>query len=186
MSHEHRRGNGRRLRDHAGPRLSDDPPVHRVSGKPRRPAAGGHSPVRGHRACGSSPSRSTTPPSAPSSASCSAIPSRAARSWSGPAWRSIESDLIGVELPEGPKPLLQVCTGLLQAEVNIVQAYPLMIRPHGRPAVALMVDNLEMAHGDAQLQGLYDDHRAGSDAGRRRRLGRASGLTACRRSCRDR
>ncbi len=56
----------------------------------------------------------------------------------------IESDLIGVELPEGPQPLLQVCTALLQAEVNIVQAYPLLMRPHGRPAVALMVDNLEM------------------------------------------
>ena len=57
----------------------------------------------------------------------------------------MESDLIGLELPEGPNPLLEVCTALLQAEVNIVQAYPLMIRPHGRPAVALMVDNLEMA-----------------------------------------
>lgn len=57
----------------------------------------------------------------------------------------IETDLIGVELPEGPQPLLQVCTALLQAEVNIVQAYPLLLRPHGRPAVALMVDNNEMA-----------------------------------------
>ncbi|MBC7851894.1 MAG: acetolactate synthase, partial [Pirellulaceae bacterium] len=37
------------------------------------------------------------------------------------------------------------CTALLQAEVNIVQAIPLIIRPHGNPAVALMVDNLEMA-----------------------------------------
>src|SRR4051794_14258084 len=57
----------------------------------------------------------------------------------------IESDLIGIELPEGPQPLLQVCTALLQAEINIIQAYPLMIRPHGRPAVALMVDNIEQA-----------------------------------------
>ncbi len=56
----------------------------------------------------------------------------------------IESDLIGVELPEGPQPLLQICTALLQAEVNIVQAYPLLVRPRGRPAVALMVDNIEM------------------------------------------
>ncbi len=56
----------------------------------------------------------------------------------------IETDLIGVELPQGPQPLLQVCTALLQAEVNIVQAYPLLMRPHGRPAVALMVDNIEM------------------------------------------
>ncbi|MCA9155655.1 MAG: acetolactate synthase [Pirellulaceae bacterium] len=57
----------------------------------------------------------------------------------------IESDLLGVELPNGTQPLLQVCTALLQAEVNIIQAYPLIVRPHGRPAVALMVDNLEMA-----------------------------------------
>jgi len=57
----------------------------------------------------------------------------------------IETDLIGVELPEATQPLVQVCTALLQAEVNVVQAYPLMVRPHGNPAVALMVDNLEMA-----------------------------------------
>lgn len=56
----------------------------------------------------------------------------------------IESDLIGVELPESSQPLLQICTALLQAEINIVQAYPLIVRPHGRPAVALMVDNIEM------------------------------------------
>src|SRR5687768_7103993 len=57
----------------------------------------------------------------------------------------VESELIGVELPQSSQPLLEVCTALLQAEVNIVQAYPLLIRPHGRPAVALMVDNLDMA-----------------------------------------
>ena len=57
----------------------------------------------------------------------------------------IETDLLGVELPDTQQPLLEVCTALLQAEVNIVQAYPLLSRPHGRPSVALMVDNLEMA-----------------------------------------
>ncbi len=57
----------------------------------------------------------------------------------------IESDLIGVELPEGNQPLLQICTALLQAEINIIQAYPLMIRPHGEPAVAIMVDNTDAA-----------------------------------------
>lgn len=57
----------------------------------------------------------------------------------------IESDLIGVELPETPQPLLSVCTALLQAEINIIQAYPLIIRPHGRPAVAVMVDNQDAA-----------------------------------------
>ena len=56
----------------------------------------------------------------------------------------IESDLIGVELPDGPQPLLKICTALLQAEVNIIQAYPLIVRPHGRAAVALMVDNIDL------------------------------------------
>jgi len=56
----------------------------------------------------------------------------------------IETDLIGVELPDGHQPLLQVCTALLEAEVNIIQAYPLLVRPRGRPAVALMVDNIDI------------------------------------------
>jgi hypothetical protein len=56
----------------------------------------------------------------------------------------IESDLIGVELPSGHQPLLQVCTALLQAEVNIIQAYPLLVRPRDNAAVALMVDNIDM------------------------------------------
>jgi len=57
----------------------------------------------------------------------------------------VESDLIGVELPATPQAMLQVCTALLQVEVNITQVYPLLARPRGRPAVALMVDNIEMA-----------------------------------------
>jgi hypothetical protein len=56
----------------------------------------------------------------------------------------IESDLIGVELPEDTQPLVQICTALLQAEINIIQAYPVLMRPRGRPVVALMVDNTEM------------------------------------------
>jgi hypothetical protein len=57
----------------------------------------------------------------------------------------IESDLIGVELPDGNQPLLQVCSALLQAEINIVQAYPILTREGSKPAVAIMVDNTELA-----------------------------------------
>jgi hypothetical protein len=57
----------------------------------------------------------------------------------------IESDLICVELPDGPQPLLQVCSALLQAEINIVQSYPLIVQPRGNPVMALMVDNPEVA-----------------------------------------
>jgi hypothetical protein len=65
----------------------------------------------------------------------------------------VESDLIGVELPEGHKALLDICTALLQAEVNIVQAYPLLARPRGRAAVALMVDNIEIAQDTLAAKG---------------------------------
>jgi hypothetical protein len=56
----------------------------------------------------------------------------------------VESDLIGLELPATAQPLLEICTALLQAEVNIIQAYPLLVPPRGRAAVAIMVDNIEM------------------------------------------
>lgn len=57
----------------------------------------------------------------------------------------IESDLIGLELPNNSQPLLQVCAALLQAEVNIVQTYPLLTRQGSPPAVAIMVDNTDLA-----------------------------------------
>ncbi|MCA9126475.1 MAG: acetolactate synthase [Planctomycetales bacterium] len=57
----------------------------------------------------------------------------------------IESDLIGIELPENSQPLLQVCSALLQAEVNIVQTYPLLSRKDSGAAVAIMVDNTDLA-----------------------------------------
>jgi hypothetical protein len=54
-----------------------------------------------------------------------------------------ESDLLVVELPEGPKPLLQICKALLSAEVNIHYAYPLLVGPGGRAAVAIRVEDVE-------------------------------------------
>ena len=57
----------------------------------------------------------------------------------------IESDLLGVELPQGSQPLLQICSALLQAEVNIAQAYPILTQTGSAAAVAIMVDNLDVA-----------------------------------------
>jgi hypothetical protein len=67
----------------------------------------------------------------------------------------VESDLIGVELPDSTQPMLQICTALLAAEVNISQIYPLLFRPNGRPAVALMVDNLEIALDTLRAKGFH-------------------------------
>jgi len=56
-----------------------------------------------------------------------------------------ENELLVTDLPAGPSSLVDVCTSLLQAEINIYYAYPLIVHPHGRPAVSLHVDNIEQA-----------------------------------------
>lgn len=56
-----------------------------------------------------------------------------------------ESDIIGVALPIGHQPFVTLFASLLQAEVNIQYTYPLMCRPDGRNAVAISVDDIEMA-----------------------------------------
>lgn len=65
-----------------------------------------------------------------------------------------ESDVIGVELPDGPQPYLRVCTALLQAEVNIHYTYPLLFRRRGRCAIALYVDDIDLGLKILRDQGL--------------------------------
>ncbi|MCS7015044.1 MAG: acetolactate synthase [Gemmatales bacterium] len=64
----------------------------------------------------------------------------------------IESDLLVVQLPPDPHPLVDICKALLQAEINIHYAYPLMLAPE-RPALALHVDNHETAVAILRQQG---------------------------------
>lgn len=56
-----------------------------------------------------------------------------------------ENELLVAELPTGPQSLVELCTALLQAEINIHYAYPLIVHPHGRAAVALHIENTEQA-----------------------------------------
>lgn len=56
-----------------------------------------------------------------------------------------ESDVIGVELPEGDQPFHEICTTLVKAEVNIHHAYPLLYRNRGHGAVAMYVDDVDTA-----------------------------------------
>jgi hypothetical protein len=56
-----------------------------------------------------------------------------------------ESDLLVVRLPENDHPILQICKTLLAAEINIHYAYPLLVGPHGAPALALHVEDHESA-----------------------------------------
>ena len=55
-----------------------------------------------------------------------------------------ESDLLVVELPPGNQPLVQICKALLGAEISINYAYPLMIGPAGKSALALHVEDHDM------------------------------------------
>ncbi len=64
-----------------------------------------------------------------------------------------ENDLMVVELPNGPLSLFELCSGLIQAEINIHYAYPLIVHPHGRPAVALHVDSIEQAGSTLRAKG---------------------------------
>jgi hypothetical protein len=56
-----------------------------------------------------------------------------------------ENEVLVTELPTGPASLVDLCASLLQAEINIHYAYPLIVHPHGRPAIALHIDNMEQA-----------------------------------------
>ncbi len=64
-----------------------------------------------------------------------------------------ESDLLVVTLPDGRQPLLQICKALLAVEISIHYAYPLMVGPAGRAALALHVEDIETAVQHLQQKG---------------------------------
>jgi hypothetical protein len=64
-----------------------------------------------------------------------------------------ESDLLVVELPENPQPLAVICKCLLAAEINIDYAYHLVFGMPIRTALALHVDDHEMAVNTLTQQG---------------------------------
>src|ERR1700730_12126165 len=53
------------------------------------------------------------------------------------------SDILVVEMKEVATDLRRMLQGLLMAEVNIQVCYPILIRPHGRSAMALHLYDLE-------------------------------------------
>jgi hypothetical protein len=65
-----------------------------------------------------------------------------------------ENELLVVELPAGPGSLVDVCTSMLQGEINIFYSYPTIVHPHGRPALVLHVDNNEQASAILRARGL--------------------------------
>jgi hypothetical protein len=55
------------------------------------------------------------------------------------------SDLLVVKLPDAKQPVALICKALLSAEINIHYAYPLLVGPHGSQALALHVEDHELA-----------------------------------------
>jgi len=64
-----------------------------------------------------------------------------------------ENELLAAELASGPQSLVDLCTALLRAEINIHYAYPLIVHPLGRAAIALHIDNAEQASAMLHEQG---------------------------------
>lgn len=56
-----------------------------------------------------------------------------------------EAELIVVRLPHGKRALLHTWAALLTAEINIHYTYPLLVRPGGDAAIAVVCDNMEEA-----------------------------------------
>lgn len=66
-----------------------------------------------------------------------------------------ESDLVGVELPaDDDTPFDTICTALLKAELNIHHASLLRYRREGRSAVAMYVDDVDLAMRSLEDSGL--------------------------------
>lgn len=55
-----------------------------------------------------------------------------------------QTELLVVEVPHGHG-LMSICSALLAGEVNIDYAYPLLVRPTGRAALAIHTDSTETA-----------------------------------------
>ena len=64
-----------------------------------------------------------------------------------------ENEILVAELPSGPHALADLCTALIQSEINIHYAYPLIVHPHDRPALAMHIDNIEQAGAALHAKG---------------------------------
>lgn len=56
-----------------------------------------------------------------------------------------ETELIVVSLPYGKRALLETWAALLAGEISIHYTYPLLVRPMGHAAIAVLPDSIEQA-----------------------------------------
>ncbi len=81
-------------------------------------------------------------------------PDRARESLAKAQLPATESEVVVVELPQGPEKLASVLRHLLAAEVNIQYTYSLMIRPHDKALLAMHCEEPEFAR-EALVNGGY-------------------------------
>ncbi len=62
-------------------------------------------------------------------------------------------DMLVLELPEGVDDLHKSLHGLLTGETNVHFMYPLLVRPNGKPTLALHVEDLDCASSVLAAQG---------------------------------
>jgi hypothetical protein len=60
--------------------------------------------------------------------------------------------LLVVQLPDGNQPLVAITKALLTAEISVHYAYPILVGPNGKPALALKVEDIETASQTLQRQ----------------------------------
>lgn len=72
-------------------------------------------------------------------------PDRASEVLRGARFQVSEAELIVVSLPHGKRALLATWAALLGAEINIHYTYPLLVRPRGKAAIAVLPDSIEQA-----------------------------------------
>lgn len=80
-------------------------------------------------------------------------PDRGYEILSGGNFPTSEAELVVVALPHGQRGLLHCWAALLSGEINIHYTYPLLVRPKGAAAIAVMPDNIDQAVGVLRHRG---------------------------------
>ncbi len=81
-------------------------------------------------------------------------PDQAYEVLTGARFQVSETELIVVSLPHGKRALLHTWAALLGSEISIHYTYPLVTRPKGRPAIAILPDSIEQAVTALQERGI--------------------------------
>ena len=72
-------------------------------------------------------------------------PNTAHKALSDAQFPVVETEVLVLEVPNERTALRMICRSLIQGEINIHYAYPMLTRPHGFGAMVIHVDDLQTA-----------------------------------------